>query len=66
MFEAILVIGTYMNGNSGLLTTIRYETIEQCQLAKQAVIDDPALKAAWWHRNIKDDVWCIPVPKEVK
>jgi len=67
MFEGILIFAFYIGSNGGVITTIRYDSIEQCQLAKQAVINDPALNAGLPYKlSLKDNVWCIPVPKEVK
>jgi hypothetical protein len=63
MFEALLIVWLDFASRSQSVPIVRYETVEQCELAKAAVIDRYYQKDGWFNRLKPEDVECLKVPK---
>ena len=65
MFEALLIIWIAAGTNHNMMTTVRYPSFEQCELAKHAILSDQWSqdKRGWMRRIIDSDIHCIQVPK---
>lgn len=60
MFEAILIIWVHLGSHSSeqAISSIRYETVERCELAKVAVESARRMSTLGTHTS----AFCIPVP----